>query len=218
MRQADDNVDILSLQPINIFLRAFIQRFTGQEGQPLDEGGVGFGLGFGRCQTEEADLQSAFLHLGSDGRISDRIAVGIQHIRAENIAVGIQHIRAENAEFGLLQIVGQLLRAIVKLVVAEGDKIVANGVQHGDGVSALIEADIDGALAEVAGVHQIDDSTAVFIIGLQSCHLGIVLNGAVDVIGVQNDGLAGQILGHGIFCPRRGHQQCQGHDHGQEQC
>ena len=102
-------------------------------------------------------------------------------------------------------------------MVADGGYIVAGGVHHGHGVGALVDADIDGALAVVAGIHQDDVGAPGLELGLQRSHLGVFGDVAVHVVGVQDDGVAGQILLHRV-CPSRGHHQRQRHDYGQKQC
>ena len=102
-------------------------------------------------------------------------------------------------------------------MVADGGYIVAGGIHHGYGVGALVDADIDGALAVVAGIDQDDIGTPSLKLGLQRGHLGVPGDFAVHIIGVQDDGFAGQILLHRV-CPGRGYHQRQRHDYRQKQC
>ena len=102
-------------------------------------------------------------------------------------------------------------------MVADGGHIIACGVHHGHGVGTLVDTDVDGALAVVAGIGQDHVSAPGLKLALQGSHLGVLGDVAMHIIGVQDDGFAGQILLHRV-CPGRAHCQRQRHDHGQKQC
>ena len=183
MREADDDVGALLLERGDLRGRAGIELFAvlaGEELQALNELGVGLGLGLGRLETEEADLHAA---LFDDG-------VGVK----DGLAVGAEHIGAQDLELGGLHVLRQLGIAVVELVVADGGHVVAGGVHHGHRVGALVDADVDGALAVIAGVGQNDLGALGLIVGLQGCHGCVQVDRTVHVVRVQDDGLAVQRL------------------------
>ena len=77
-------------------------------------------------------------------------------------------------------------------MVAEGDEVVAGEVHELDGGGALGQADAGGALDEVAGVKEQHFRALGLIVGLERRDLGIAVYGAVHVVRVQDDYLAGQ--------------------------
>ena len=84
-------------------------------------------------------------------------------------------------------------------MVAQGDHVVARGVHHLDGGGALGHADVGGALAEIAGVHQQHVAGAgIQELLLQRGHVGIAVDRAVHVVGMQYDRLAGVFGGNGL--------------------
>ena len=85
--------------------------------------------------------------------------------------------------------------AVVKLVVADTGEVIAGEVHELDGSGALGDADGGLALDVVAGVEQQDLGAAGLVLGLHSGDLGIGVNGAVDVVGVQDYYLTGEITG-----------------------
>ena len=183
MREADDDVGALLLERGDLRGRAGIELFAvlaGEELQALNELGVGLGLGLGRLETEEADLHAA---LFDDG-------VGVK----DGLAVGAEHIGAQDLELGGFHVLRQLGIAVVELVVADGGHVVAGGVHHGHRVGALVDADVDGALAVIAGVGQNDLGALGLIVGLQGCHGRVQVDRTVHVVRVQDDGLAVQRL------------------------
>ena len=183
MREADDDVGALLLERGDLRGRAGIELFAvlaGEELQALNELGVGLGLGLGRLETEEADLHAA---LFDDG-------VGVK----DGLAVGAEHIGAQDLELGGFHVLRQLGIAVVELVVADGGHVVAGGVHHGHRVGALVDADVDGALAVIAGVGQNDLGALGLIVGLQGCHGCVQVDRTVHVVRVQDDGLAVQRL------------------------
>ena len=183
MREADDDVGALLLERGDLRGRAGIELFAvlaGEELQALNELGVGLGLRLGGLETEEADLHAA---LFDDG-------VGVK----DGLAVGAEHIGAQDLELGGLHVLRQLGIAVVELVVADGGHVVAGGVHHGHRVGALVDADVDGALAVIAGVGQNDLGALGLIVGLQGCHGCVQVDRTVHVVRVQDDGLAVQRL------------------------
>ena len=86
-------------------------------------------------------------------------------------------------------------------MVAQGGHVVARQVHQLHGGGALGDADHRVALAEVARVHQQDESALGLILGLQRRHLGVPGDAAVDVVGVEDDdllGLRGGLAGLGV--------------------
>ena len=183
MREADDEVCALRLQVCDLCGRAVIELLavrSGEELQALNELGVGLGLRLGRLETEEADFHAA---LFDDG-------VGVK----DGLAVGAEHVSAQDLEFGGLHVLHQLRIAVVKLMVAEGDNVIAGRVHHGHRVRALVDADIDGALTVVAGVGKDDLRALRLIVRLQGCHGRVQIDRTVHVVRVQDDGLSVQRL------------------------
>ena len=181
--QADDEVCALLLEGFDLRVRAGIELFAvlaREELQALDQLRVGLGLRFGRLETEEADLHAA---LFDDG-------VGV----IDGLAVGAEHVGTQDLEFGGLHVLRQLRIAVVKLVVAEGDNVIAGRVHHGHRVRALVDADIDGALTVVAGVGKDDLRALRLIVRLQGCHGRVQIDRTVHVVRVQDDGLSVQRL------------------------
>ena len=179
VRKADDDVGALLLERGDLLGRAGIELaavLAGEELQTFNELGVGLGLRLGGLETEEADLHAA---LFDDG-------VGIK----DGLAVGVEHIGAQNFELGGLHVLRQLGIAVVELMIADGGHVVAGGVHHGHRVGALVDADIDGALTVVAGIGQNDLSALRRIVGLQGCHGRVQIDRTVHVVRVQDDGLA----------------------------
>ena len=200
MRKADDDIRILERR--DLIGGSLGEGVLVSEGQALDERGVGLGLGLGGLHAEEADLHTG---LGGVGvvRIEDGGAVLIEDVRADDLELGLAHVFLE---LGI---------AVVELVVAEGDDVVARGIHHRDRISALGGADIGRALAEVAGVDEDDLGALGLIVGLELCDVGIALDRTVHVIRMQNDSLA-RHLGFRISGGVRrkaGHSQAENHRH-----
>ena len=200
VRKADDNVRIL--ERLDLIGGGLGEGIIRRKGQALDLGGVGFGLGLRRLHAEEADLHTG---LGGVGvvRIEDGGTVLIEDVRADDLELGLAHVFLE---LGI---------AVVELVVAEGDDVVARGIHHRDRISALGGADIGRALAVVAGVDEDDLGALGLIVGLELCDVGIALDRTVHVIRMQNDSLA-RHLGFRISGGVRrkaGHSQAENHRH-----
>ena len=208
MRKADDNVCVLERR--DLIGGSLGEGVTGRKGQTLDERRVGLGLGLGGLHAEEADLHTG---LGGVGvvRIEDGGAILIEDVRADDLELGLAHVFLE------------LGVAVVELVVAEGDDIVAGGIHHRDRISALGDTDIGLALAVVAGVDENDLGALGLIVGLELCDVGIAIDRTMHIIGVQNDSLARHrgFFGHdfGLSCSCRvldrkaGHSQAENHCH-----
>ena len=207
MRKADDNVGILERR--DLIGGSLGEGVTGRKGQALDERGVGLGLGLGGLHAEEADLHAG---LGGAGvvRVEDGGAILIEDVRADDLELGLAHVFLE------------LGVAVVELVVAEGDDIVAGGIHHRDRISALGDTDIGLALAVVAGIDENDLGALGLIVGLELGDVGIAIDRTMHIIGVQNDSLARHRcfgLGFGIRCGCRvldrkaGHSQAENHCH-----
>ena len=208
MRKADDNIGVLERR--DLIGGSLGEGVTGRKGQALDERGVGLGLGLGGLHAEEADLHTG---LGGVGvvRIEDGGTVLIEDVRADDLELGLAHVFLE---LGI---------AVVELVVAEGDDIVAGGIHHRDRISALGGADIGRALAVVARINEDDLGALGLIVGLELCDVGIAFNRAVHIVCVQDHGLARhrRFFGHdfGLSCSCRvldrkaGHSQAENHRH-----
>ena len=89
MGQADHHIRALGLQVIHLGLGGGVHILRTQEGQPLDQGGVGLGLCLGGLQAEEADLHAA---LFDDGVcVKDGLAV-LADIGAQHLEVCVGHV------------------------------------------------------------------------------------------------------------------------------
>ena len=97
-------------------------------------------------------------------------------------------------------------------MVARRGQIIARQVHqlHSRGTSRGADRGI--ALDEVAGVQQQDIGASGLIGVLQGRHLGIAADGAMDVIGVQDDDAACHILGRSCLLRAGGDGQRQCHD------
>ncbi len=203
--QADDDVRALVLQGLHLGGGHGVQLLAAGELHALDLGGMGFGGGLRGVQAEHADLGA--------------VGGGEHKVVTEGQLVVVGDVGGQDGEVGgCLQLL-QVGIAIVKLMVAGGRHVVAHHVHQLDGRGALADADIGLALAEVAGVHHQDVGALGLVLCLQGGHFGISLDGAVYVVGVQDNGGAGQIgTGRpGILRGKRRHSQPQHHDQGQQQ-
>ena len=101
-------------------------------------------------------------------------------------------------------------------MVAHAGHVVASQVHQLHGGGALRRADGGIALDEVTGVHQQDVGAAGLVGVLQRGHFGIAADGAMHIIGVQDDDVAVQILCR-LFRRIGGDSQGERHDHRQQQ-
>ena len=179
---------------------------TGSEGQTLDLGRIGLGSGLGSIQTEHAD--------GGAVRSSEN------HVLIQGSSTVGGDVGGQDGELGLLSKSLQVVIAIVKLVVAGDGHVIADHIHQLDGGSALGNADGRLTLDEVTSIHDQNVSAFGLVLGLQGCHLGIAVNSAVDVVGMQDhdgavvlDGVLSRVLSLGKGSD--GHAQS--HDHRQQQ-
>ena len=89
-------------------------------------------------------------------------------------------------------------------MVAGGSHIVAHQVHQFDGGGSLGDADAGLALAEIAGVHQQHHSALGLVLGLERRQLGVALDAAVYVVGVEDDDHVLQLRLSGAVFVRRG--------------
>ena len=121
---------------------------------------------------------------------------------------------ADDLELGILENGLEVGEAIVEFMVAERRDIIACRVHQFDRGLALRVADIGRALDVVARVHE-DDVGALFCVVLfQCCYLCVQADRTVHVVGVQDDGLPGQLSVRG---QRAGHQT-EHQNNGQKKC
>ena len=203
MADADDVVAALVLtEHGGHVLGDLVHLLAGGEGHAGDLAGVGLGGGLGGVQAEHADLGAA--GGGEHGCVvKGQLAV-------------VLHIGGQHGEAGGLHVLLQRFEAVVELVVAQSRGVVARHVHQLDGGGALRQAHIGGALAEVAGVQDQDVGALGLVLAGQHGHLGVVLDGAVDVVGVEDDhglGGGGILAGGGLLFTAGG----QGDDHGDGQ-
>ena len=200
--QADNVLAALRLQGVHLLLGAVEHLLAGQEGHALNLGGMGLGGGLRGVQAEEADLGA----VGGGEHL-----VGLKG----HLAV-VQHVGGHDGELSVLGQLGQVLIAVVELMVAGGGQIVARQVHQFHGRGALGRADHGFTLAEIAGVHQQDVGASGLKGVLQRSGLGIAGNGAVNVVGVQDHDAALHVLGGGLLrTGGDGHGQC--HDQRQQE-
>ena len=200
--QADHIVAALSRQGVLLLLGTVVQILAGQEGHALDLGGVGLGGGLRSVQAEHADL-------GAVGR-------GEHQVVLKGHTAVVQDVGIHDGKVGIRLQILEVLVAVVELMVAQADHIVAGQVHQLHGGGTLRRADGGIALDKVAGVHQQDVGAAGLVGVLQGRHLGIAGNGAVDVVGVQDDDVAVQILGR-LLRRIGGDSQGERHDHRHQQ-
>ena len=186
VRQNNDNVGAVGLKLIGLGLNCLDHVIACEPGQTLYEGWVCLGLAFGRVDADEADLQ----------------AVNVKYLAAFEcgLAVFVEDVAADGAECRFLEVFLELSIAVVKLVVAEGGDVVACRVHHLDRVQALVRADLDLALAEVACVGNYYLGTMTFILRRKCSHVCIAGYRTVNVVRVYNNGFA---------CHRRGLPFCE---------
>ena len=185
--EADDVIAAVGHESVNLVLGVAVELVPGHEADADYLGRMGLGGGLGGLKAEEAYLGAADL----DG------PAGVEHGLAVAGDVG------DDGELGVLGDVREVLPAVVKLVVAQRGHIVAGEVHELDGGGALGLTHIDAALDEVAVVDQQHRGALGLVLGLEGRDLGVVLDGAVDVVGVDDDdlagGLGGGLLGRGLF-------------------
>ena len=196
--QNDDNVG-LRLELVGLRLNCLDHVVARKPGQPFDERRVCLGLALGSVHADEADL-----HI-TDG---DDLAA-VEH----GLAVLTEDIAADGVEFCFLEVFDELCVAVVKLVVAERGDVVACRVHHPDRVQALVRADLDLALAEVACVGNYYLSALFFIVGCKRRHVCVARYRTVNVVRVQDNGLA-RHSGGLLVCE---YGNCQGKHHGNDQ-
>ena len=206
MSQADDDAAALGLQSVHLLLGNLEHLLSGREGDALDLAGVGLGGGLRGLQAEHADL-------GAVRRGEDLVV-------AEGGLSVIQGVGGKDGELGGLGELHQVVVAIVEFVVAQSCRVVARQVHQLNSGGALGGADGGIALDEVACVKEQDIGPALLIVLLQGRHLGVSGDAAVNVVGVQDDGAAGEVGVSG--CDDRlfgagGHSQGTGHDQCQQQ-
>ena len=169
--KADNHVCAGCLERVDLRLRVLPDGRLGrigQEGQTLDERRIGLCLRLGRLHAEEADLDAALF--------DDLVCL------EDGLVLRIKHIGAENREFRLLHVFLKLRIAIVKLVVAEADHVIAGQVHQLHSIRALAQGDGRVALAEIARVGQNDVGAGLFKLCLERGHIGISQNLAVHVV------------------------------------
>ena len=199
MRQRDDDVRAALLERGGLLRGEVIKLVLGHKGHALDLGGVGLGGSLRRGQAEEADLDAA--RGGDSGRtVEGQLAIVLDV--------------ADDLELGILEDGLEVGEAIVEFMVAERRDIIACRVHQLDRGLALRIADIGRALNEVARVHE-DDVGALFCVVLfQCCYLCVQADCTVHVVGVQDDGLPGQLS---VRSQRAGHQT-EHQNNGQKKC
>ena len=140
-------------------------------------------------QAEHADLEAAaFEH-----------HVGLDHLTQEFVRELV--VGADNRELGLAEAFAEGVTAVVELVVAERDGVVAHCIHQFQFHIPFEEVEIGGALGEVAGIEQ--QHVGVLFAGFadeglaaeESAHIGVGLIGkgfylAVGVVGMEDDQLA----------------------------
>ena len=201
--QADDVVTASGFQGIHFGLGQLHHVLAADEGHALDLGGVGLGGGLRSCQAEEAD-----------GLIPQKIVVE-NHTAAESRLAIVQDVSGQRVSPGFALQGFQILIAIVKLMVAGDEIIIASRVHDLNGRLALRGADGGIALNEVAGVYEQSIRSSSVIAFSQGVDFGVPGDAAVYVIGVQDDDVTGQVLRRGGARLRRADGDRQGEEQGQ---
>ena len=220
MSQSDDDIGVALLTgDLDHGVGGVIQLLAGQEGQALHQSGVGLGLSLRSGHTHHGEVKEGVVVSVRNGSGSAGSEDGITLV-VHQIDAGHQEVGGAVAEVCL-----QLGEAVVKLVVAQRHGVVAHSIHQLHSGSALAEADVGRALAEVTGIQQHHSAGAPVVALVFQCrNLGVFVNSAMYVVGVQNDRLALQRSRQLIpsrrflFCPGGRHQQSQCHHQGQEQC
>ena len=201
MAQTHDHVAALSLQRIHLLLGALHQLVAGEEGNALDLGGVGLGGCLRGVQAEHADLGA--------------VGGGEGHVVLKGGLAVVEHVGRHDGELRLTGQSAEVLVAIVELVVAGRGQIIARQVHQLHGRCALAGADGGVALAEIAGIHEQHIGAHVLIGLFQGCGLGVAVDGAVHIVGVQDHHSAAEVIGR--FRGRDRDAQGEHHGHDQEQ-
>ena len=194
MPQADNIITAFGLQRIHLLLRSGEERLTGQEGNALDLGGVGFGGGLRGIQAEHTDL--------------DAVLRGEYRVGAEGHRVSIEDVGGHDGELRFIGQRGQIGVAVVKFVVAGGRHIIPCQIHQLHGGCPFRDADGGISLDEITGVHQQDIGARLLHGGFQGGHLGIAGDGAVHVIGMQDHDLSGHIVRNRVGGGLRGRLLC----------
>ena len=201
---ADDQVTAMGGEGVHLVLGAGVQLFPGQEGEALDPGGVGRGSGLRGGQAKDADAVV--------GGVDDCVG------RGDGLAL-IKDVGSQGGKLCRFQKGSQGLIAVVELVVAQGDQVVSGQIHELHRRGTLGKVHIGVALAEVTGVHQVDVGPGGLVPLLQGGHSGVAVDAAVDVVGVEDEGVSRQVIG--VFRPDLsgscGNGQGKGHHQRQEQ-
>ena len=200
--QADDVVAAGGGELVHLLLGAGEEFVLGQEGDALQLSGVGLGGSFGGGQTKDAHGHVPQLE-GVVGLVHGQLALGGEGVGSQDGELGLFH---QGLQVGI---------AKVKLVVAGGGHVVASHVHqlHSGGAFGHVHA--GGALAEVTGVHQEHLGASGLIGVLQSSYGSVVVDGAVHVVGVQDDDVTRQVIVP--VCGPGGNGQGEGHHQRQEE-
>ena len=183
MGQSDDDIGVALLTgDLDLGVGGVIQLLAGQEGQTLHQSGVGLGLSLRSGHTHHGEVKEGVVVSVRNGSGSAGSEDGITLV-VHQIDAGHQEVGGAVAEVRL-----QLGEAVVKLVVAQRHGVVAHGIHQLHGGSALAEADVGRALAEVTGIQQHHSAGAPVVALVFQCrNLGVFVNSAMYVVGVQND-------------------------------
>ena len=161
----------------------------------LEVGRGGLGEGFGRIDADERDLD---------------IAVGLDLIRlvaGQTLAVlaCVGQVAAQVLILGLVNQLLKLRQGVVKFVVAEGSKIIADFIHNIDQIFTLGQRADDVALHGVAAINErnvVIRGLHLLFVSSQTGIADVVVNGAVHVVGVQNHNVVGFL----VCCERCGHK------------
>ena len=132
MNDTDNNIRPVRFKRINLFLSCRLHFVTRKERESLDERRICFCLRFGSFETEKSDL--------------DIPEVFYRRCVIEQFSVRSENVCAENLARKFGKVALRLSGAVVKFVVAESYKVIADGVHHGDGIRAFCNADVCRAL------------------------------------------------------------------------
>ena len=199
--QADDVVAAVGFQGVHLGLGAVEHLLGGQEGDSLDLVRVGLGGGLRGVKAENADLFA--IGGGEGGLIPQGGGVVIPYVGGQD---GEVRFPGQGLQIGV---------AVVKLVVAGGGHVVAGQVHKLNGGLSLGGAHGGVSLDKVAGIRQQHIGAGRLVGLLQGGDFGILADGPVDIVGVQNNDVTGQVLFR--LCGSGGNGQGQHHDQCQEE-
>ncbi len=141
MPDADDQLAALGAKLINLCLSDGIQLFALRHCDALDLIRMRLGHSFGSNETKQTNLHAALFHnrIGMEEKLLVR---------------GTDDVGTKHGEIRFAQILLQIVRTPVKLMVAEGRKVIARFIHEGNSLLAVVHVHNGHTLTEVACVNE----------------------------------------------------------------